>query len=60
MKCTLCKKKTAWDNSYGLSNFLICDNCYQELKRITEEKDFVTLKFIFACSVIKSKIEQEE
>ena len=60
MKCALCKKKTSWDNSYGLSNFLICDSCYQKLKKITQENDLITLKFIFTCSIIKSEIAQEE
>ena len=31
MKCKMCGKKTDWDSSVGRDNFLICNNCVEEL-----------------------------
>ena len=31
MKCKMCEKRTDWDSSVGRPNFIICNNCVEEL-----------------------------
>lgn len=31
MKCKMCGKRTNWDTSVGRRNFLICNNCVEDL-----------------------------
>lgn len=33
MKCKMCGKRTDWDSSVGRPNFLVCNNCVEELHK---------------------------
>lgn len=33
MKCKICKQKTDWDSSMGVSEFIVCRDCFGEMVR---------------------------
>lgn len=57
MKCQICGKKTDWDSSVGLEEFLICNSCYQEITNNLHIDFSNPLNFIFACGIVRREKE---
>lgn len=49
-QCQICNKKITWDNSYGLREFLICENCLLKLGRICNHK---TMNVVFKLGELR-------
>ena len=58
MKCEICRKKTNWDSSVGLENFLVCNACFFQLTNKCFELSnpyCSVFQFIFACGKVREK-----
>lgn len=58
MKCEICGKKTEWDLSVGLENFLVCNACFYQLTKECFELSnpySSVFQFIFACGRVREK-----
>lgn len=58
MKCEICGKKTEWDSSVGLENFLVCNACFFQLtNECFEVPDHYAsvFQFVFACGRVREK-----
>lgn len=60
MKCQICGRKTDWDTSVGVEEFIVCNSCVEELKTRLHTNVSKTLSFIFACGYIRREKEKSE
>ena len=59
MKCQICGKKTSWDTSVGVEEFIVCNPCVEKVKSRLRTDAYTTLQFIFSCGYIRREIENE-
>lgn len=55
MKCAECGKKTTWDESFGMENYIICPKCFQRIRKENKIDTIETLRIIFQKSIDKSQ-----
>ena len=59
MKCQICGRKTDWDSSVGMEEFIVCNSCCEKVKSHLHADTYATLNFIFACGYIRREKEEE-
>lgn len=55
MKCKLCKGETTWDTSIGLENFIVCNDCWQELADLADISLYKMLSVVLEMGRIRKK-----
>jgi len=60
MKCQICGRKTDWDSSVGMEEFIVCNSCCEKLKSRPHADTSTTLNFIFMCGYIRREKEKEK
>ena len=58
MNCAICKKKTTYDVSYGMNNFIVCPDCFKKIKKFGNFTSIETIEFILAVGRIQSEGEK--
>lgn len=56
MKCTICGRKTNWDESYGRPTFIVCPYCYNILRKNNKN----ALDVILKIGIIKEDLKNEK
>ena len=59
MKCAICNKKTNYDKSYGIDEFIVCSHCYERLSKYNSKNYPQVLDFIFECGYIRHENVKE-
>lgn len=59
MKCQICGKKTDWDSSVGMEEFIVCNSCFEEIKNYLHADTCTTLDFIFICGHLRHEKGEE-
>ena len=60
MKCQICGKKTDWDSSVGVEEFIVCNSCFEKVKSHLRTDACTTLDFIFVCGYIRREKEKSK
>lgn len=60
MKCQICGRKTDWDSSVGVEEFIVCNACFEKVKNHLRTDAATTLDFIFACGYIRREKEKSK
>ena len=60
MKCAICNKKTTWDESYGLEEFIVCSLCHNRLGKYNIKNYAQVLNFFFECVYIRREKQEQE
>lgn len=40
MKCAICNKRTNWDHSVGRPCFLVCNECVEDIAKLSDTEPF--------------------
>ena len=55
MKCSVCGKRTNWDESYGYPEFTVCPKCHDNILKTFKGDTTKTMCAIMAMGIAKRK-----